>query len=61
MFVLTLVLNPFEGVSHFGERAGISPFMLNTVFLAISFNCDEVIILFMISTTRHTNVFILDH
>ncbi|KAF5387115.1 hypothetical protein D9615_001638 [Tricholomella constricta] len=33
MFVLTLVLNPFEGVSHFGDKAGISPFMLNTILL----------------------------
>ena len=31
MFVLTLVLNPFEGVSHFGDKAAVSLFILNTV------------------------------
>ncbi|KAF8887010.1 hypothetical protein CPB84DRAFT_1816662 [Gymnopilus junonius] len=33
MFVLALVLNPFEGVSCFGDKAGISPFTLNTILL----------------------------
>ncbi|KAF8164788.1 ribonuclease H-like domain-containing protein [Crassisporium funariophilum] len=35
MFVLALVLNPFEGVARFGEKAGISPFTLNTVLLQV--------------------------
>ncbi|KAF8883353.1 hypothetical protein CPB84DRAFT_1850995 [Gymnopilus junonius] len=33
MFILALVLNPFEGVSHFGNKAAVSPFTLNTVLL----------------------------
>jgi hypothetical protein len=37
MFVLTLVLNPFEGISRFGEKAAISPFTLNTVLLEVRF------------------------
>lgn len=37
MFVLALVLNPFEGISQFGEKATISPFTLNTVLLEVSF------------------------
>lgn len=36
MFILTLILNPFEGISHFGEKAAISPFTLNTVLLEVS-------------------------
>ena len=37
MFILALVLNPFEGVSRFGEKAAISPFTLNTILLQVSF------------------------
>ncbi|KAF8221706.1 hypothetical protein L208DRAFT_1382148 [Tricholoma matsutake] len=33
MFVLALVLNPFQGISHFGDKAAISPFTLNTILL----------------------------
>jgi len=36
MFVLALILNPFEGISHFSEKAAISPFTLNTVLLEVS-------------------------
>ncbi|TFK58634.1 hypothetical protein BDN72DRAFT_781827 [Pluteus cervinus] len=32
MFVLALVLNPYQGVSRFGNRADISPFTLSTIF-----------------------------
>ncbi|KAF8888469.1 ribonuclease H-like domain-containing protein [Gymnopilus junonius] len=35
MFILALVLNPFEGVSCFGNKAAVSPFTLNTVLLQI--------------------------
>jgi hypothetical protein len=35
MFILTLVLNPFEGVSQFGDKAAISPFTLHTVLLEV--------------------------
>lgn len=35
MFILSLVLNPFEGISRFGEKAAISPFTLNTVLLEV--------------------------
>lgn len=35
MFVLTLILNPFEVVSRFGAKAAISPFTLNTVLLEV--------------------------
>jgi hypothetical protein len=37
MFVLALILNPFEGVSRFGEKAAISPFTLNTVLLQVCY------------------------
>ena len=37
MFVLALVLNPFEGISRFGEKAAISPFTLNTILLEVSY------------------------
>ncbi|GLB45578.1 putative protein of unknown function (DUF 659) [Lyophyllum shimeji] len=33
MFVLALVLNPFEGISRFGDKAAISPFTLHTILL----------------------------
>ncbi|KAF8161032.1 ribonuclease H-like domain-containing protein [Crassisporium funariophilum] len=33
MFVLALVLNPFEGILHFGDKASVSPFTLHTVLL----------------------------
>jgi len=36
MFVLALVLNPFEGISRFGDKAGCNPFTLNTILLAVS-------------------------
>ena len=36
MFVLALVLNPFEGISRFGDKAAISPFTLNTILLEVS-------------------------
>jgi hypothetical protein len=36
MFILTLVLNPFEGVSCFGDKAAVSPFTLNTILLQVS-------------------------
>lgn len=61
MFILALVLNPFKGVLCFRERAGISLFTLNTVLLAVRFNCDQVIILVTVFTTRCTNMFILHH
>jgi hypothetical protein len=36
MFILAVVLNPFEGISRFGDKAGISPFTLNSVLLEVS-------------------------
>ncbi len=40
MFVLALVLNPFEGISRFGDKAAVSPFSLNTILLEVmSFSC----------------------
>jgi hypothetical protein len=36
MFILALVLNPFEGISCFGDKAAISPFTLNTILLEVS-------------------------
>ncbi|KAF9566803.1 hypothetical protein CPC08DRAFT_682210 [Agrocybe pediades] len=33
MFVLALVLNPFEGVTRFGTEAAVHPFTLNTILL----------------------------
>ena len=36
MFVLALVLNPFKGISHFSDKAAISPFTLNTILLDVS-------------------------
>ncbi|KAF8799442.1 hypothetical protein BYT27DRAFT_7263908 [Phlegmacium glaucopus] len=33
MFVLALIINPFEELSRFGDKASISPFTLNTVLL----------------------------
>ena len=36
MFVLALILNPFKGILHFGEKAAISPFTLNLILLEVS-------------------------
>ena len=36
MFILALVLNPFEGISRFGDKAAVTPFTLNTVLLEVS-------------------------
>ncbi|KAF8910219.1 hypothetical protein CPB84DRAFT_1812890 [Gymnopilus junonius] len=36
MFILTLMLNPFEGLSHFGDQAEVSQFTLNTILLQVS-------------------------
>lgn len=36
MFVLALVLNPFEGISRFGDKAAVTPFTLNTILLEVS-------------------------
>ena len=36
MFILALVLNPFEGISCFGDKAAVTPFTLNTVLLEVS-------------------------
>ena len=35
MFVLALVLNPFEGVARFGDKAAVSPFTLHTILLEV--------------------------
>ena len=35
MFVLALVLNPFEGVSHFGNKASVGSFTLNTILMEV--------------------------
>ena len=47
IFVLALVLNPFEGISWFGEKAAVSPFTLNTVLLEVNF-----------IRSQHTNVMV---
>ena len=39
MFVLAFVLNPFEEVSRFGEKAGLSQFTLNTLLLEVGELC----------------------
>jgi hypothetical protein len=36
VFVLALVLNPFEGLSRFGDKAGASPLTLNSILLEVS-------------------------
>jgi hypothetical protein len=36
MFILALVLNPFEGISRFGDKAAVTPFTLNTILLEVS-------------------------
>ena len=35
MFVLALVLNPFEGVSHFRNKASVGSFTLNTILMEV--------------------------
>ena len=35
MFVLALVLNPFKGISHFGDKASVSPFTLHSILLEV--------------------------
>ena len=42
MFVLTLVLNPFEGISRFGDNAAISPFTLNTILLEVIYSTTNI-------------------
>ena len=37
MFILALILNPFEGISRFGDKAAVSPFTLNTILLEVSY------------------------
>jgi len=36
MFILALMLNPFKGISCFGDKAAISLFMLNPILLEVS-------------------------
>ena len=36
MFILALVLNPFEGISCFGDKAVVTPFTFNMVLLEVS-------------------------
>jgi hypothetical protein len=38
MFILALVLNPFEGISRFGDKAAVSPFTLNMILLQVALN-----------------------
>ncbi|KAF8886255.1 ribonuclease H-like domain-containing protein [Gymnopilus junonius] len=33
MFILALILNPFEGLTHFGDNAGASPLTLNSILI----------------------------
>lgn len=35
MFILALVLNPFEVMSRFGDQVSVSQFTLNTVLLEV--------------------------
>lgn len=35
MFMLALMLNPFEGISQFGDKVVISPFTLHTILLEV--------------------------
>ena len=35
LFLLTLILNPFEGVSHFGEQLGMNHFWCNTLLILV--------------------------
>lgn len=35
MFVLALVLNPFEGISRFGDKAAVSQFTLHTILMDV--------------------------
>ncbi|KAG6867182.1 hypothetical protein C0993_005964 [Termitomyces sp. T159_Od127] len=41
MFVLALILNPFGGVSRFGPKAGVSPFMLHTILMETYCVCSQ--------------------
>jgi len=38
LFILALVLNPFEGLSAFGDKAGLNPWMLHSMLLTVSFS-----------------------
>ncbi|KAJ7437344.1 ribonuclease H-like domain-containing protein, partial [Mycena latifolia] len=41
LFILCLILNPYEGLERFGDKAGINVFVLNTELVAVSilFHC----------------------
>lgn len=36
VFILALVLNPYEKLSRFGPKAGLTPFTLNSLFVEVS-------------------------
>lgn len=38
LFILALVLNPFEGLSRFGDKAAVTDFTLNTLLLEVYFH-----------------------
>lgn len=62
MFVLALVLNPFEGISRFGDKAAVSPFTLNTILLEVpSFALLRNSLILIILHVRHTAASIHAH
>jgi len=62
MFVLALVLNPFEGLSRFGDKAAVSPFTLHSILLEVRMFSFIYTISLTAYTTMHrpTDIFILD-
>src|SRR5882762_4245313 len=45
LFILAVILNPFEGFSHFGDKAGMNHFLCNRLLISVSSFSDRIIIL----------------
>lgn len=40
LFIFALILNPYEGVTQFGDKANINPWVLNTELVKVSTSSD---------------------
>jgi hypothetical protein len=59
LFILAVILNPFEGFSHFGDRAGMNHFLCNRLLISVSAFSHTMIILSN-SMFRYTKDYMID-
>jgi hypothetical protein len=53
LFILAVILNPFEGFAHFGDKVGMNHFLCNRVLISVSaFSC--IMIFLSNSMLRYT-------